>query len=129
MSRMTFKPGMSITQRSTMSKIYEISDSQSRPIRSTLTLGHKEEHPYNGLSEVSTSKPILFTHDATINEYDASNLNATVVNKCDSRNVPYISGCFGCSTCSTMRPLPPKKNSSHMPKLMAMETQPLPCLA
>ena len=111
-----------------MSRILEISSSQSRPIRLTLILHPMEEHPHLVSLKASTFKPKSITQDATMNEYDASNLNATLVNKCKSRNVPYISGCSVCSACSTMRPLPPREISSHMPKLSTEITYRLPCL-
>ena len=104
-------------QGSIMSRILEMSNSQSRPIRSTLTLHPREEHLYLASLKTSTSKPKSITQDALMNEHDAPNLNATLVNKCKSRNVPYISDCSVCSTCSTMRPLPPRTISPHMPKL------------
>ena len=66
----------------------EISNSQSRPIRSTLTLHPKEEHLRLSSLKASTSKPNSVTQDALMNEYDASNLNATLVNKCKSRMYP-----------------------------------------
>ena len=113
---------------STMSRISDISNSQSRPIRSTLTLHHREEHPHMASLKASTSKPKFVTQDALMNEYDASNSNATQVNKCKSRNVPCISVCSVCSAISTMRPLPPRTISSHMPKLLAEITYRLPCL-
>ena len=113
---------------STMSRILKISNSQSRPIRSTLTLYPREEHLHLASLKASTSKLKSITQDALMNEYDASNLNATLVNKCKSRNVPYISDCSVCSTCSTMRPLPPRAISSHMPQLSAEVTYPLPWL-
>ena len=111
-----------------MSKILEISNSQFRPIRSTLTLHPREEHPHLVSLKASTSKPKSITQDTTMNEYDASNLNATLVNKCKSGNVPYISGCSVCSACSTMRPLPPRAILSHMPKLSTEITYRLPFL-
>ena len=116
------------SQGSTMSIILEISNSQSRPIRSTLTLHPRGEHPHLVSLKASTSKPKSITQDATMNEYDASNLNATLVNKCKSRNVPYISGCSVCSAYITMRPLPPKAISSHKPKLSTEITYHLPWL-
>ena len=72
--------------------------------------------------------PKLITQDAFMNEHDASNSNATPINKCESRNVPYIFGCSVCSSCSTMRPLPPRTISPHMPRLAAMVTRHLPSL-
>ena len=63
-----------------------------------------------------------------MNEHDASNSNATPINKCESRNVPYISGYSVCSACSTMRSLPPRTISPHMPRLEAMVTRHLPSL-
>ena len=113
---------------STMSRISEISYSQSRPIQSTLTLHPREEHPHMTSLKASTSKSKSVTQDALMNEYDVSNLNATLVNKCKSRNVPYISDCSVCSACNTMRPLPPRAISSHMPKLTTLITYHLPCL-
>ena len=59
---------------STMGKISEISNSQSRPIRSTLALPPREEHPYRDSLKALTSKPNSITQDATTNVYDASNL-------------------------------------------------------
>ena len=109
-------------------RISEISNSQSRPIKSTLTLHPREEHSHLASLKASTSKPNSVTQEALMNEYDASNLNATLVNKCKSRNVPYISGCSVCSAFSTMRPMPPRTISSHMPKLSAKITYRLPCL-
>ena len=97
-------------------------------IRSTLTLPTREEHPHQVSLKASTSKPKSITQDATMNEYDASNLNATLFNKCKSRNVPYISGCSVCLAYSNMRPLPPRTISPHMPRLAAMVTRPLPSL-
>ena len=72
--------------------------------------------------------PKLITQDAFMNEQDASNSNATPINKCESRNVPYISGCSVCSAYSTMRSLPPRTISPHMPRLAAMVTRHLPSL-
>ena len=71
-----------------MSRNLEIFNSQSRPIRSTLTLHPREEHPHLASLKVSTSKPKSITQDAIMNEHDASNLNAALVNKCEGRNVP-----------------------------------------
>ena len=71
-----------------MSRISEISNSQSRPIISTLTLHPREEHPDLDSLKASTFKPKFITQDALMNEYDISNSNATLVNKCKSRNVP-----------------------------------------
>ena len=67
---------------STMSRISEICNSQSRPIKSTLTLHPREEHPHLASLKASTPKPNSVTQDALMNEYDASNSNATLVNKC-----------------------------------------------
>ena len=39
-----------------------------------------------------------------------------------------MSGCFVCSACSTMRPLPPRTISPHMPRLAIMVTRHLPSL-
>ena len=111
-----------------MSRISEFSNSHSRPIMSILTPRPREEHPHLVSVKASTSKPKSITQDATMNEYDASNLNATLVNKCKSRNVPYIFGCSVCSASSAMRPLPPRAISSHMPKLSVEITYRLPCL-
>ena len=52
----------------TMSEIYEISNSQYRPIRSTLTLGSREEHPHMASPKASTSKPKPIIQDALINK-------------------------------------------------------------
>ena len=111
-----------------MSRVSKISNLESQPIRSTLTLHPREEHLYLASLKTLTSKPKSITQDALMNEYNASNLNSTLVNKCKSRNVPYISGCFVCSTYSTTRPLPPRAISSHMPRLLAEITHHLPCL-
>ena len=70
----------------------------------------------------------LITQDALMNEHDASNSSDTPINKCESRNVPYISDCSVCSACSTMGPLPPRTISPHMPRLAVMVTHHLPSL-
>ena len=68
--RMTSNSDMSITQRSTVSKILEISNSQPWHIISALTLVPRGELTCNGFSKVSTSKPNYFTHDVVMNECD-----------------------------------------------------------
>ena len=101
-AKMTSKFDMSLTQRSTMSRIPKISNSQSRHIRSTLTPVPRGEFTYNGFSKVSISKLKLFSHYVVINMNTMHpNLNNTLIKKCESRNVPCISDCFVSSVNST----------------------------
>ena len=68
MSRMTSKPAMSTTQRSTMRRISKISYSQSRHILPTLTLDPRGEFSHTmAFPKASTFKPKPITPDAVMN--------------------------------------------------------------
>ena len=88
MSRITLTTNTSTTLRST-----------TLPLRNSdlleklnLSLHPREDffffHHITAFLKASTSKPKPITQDALMNEHDASNLKATLVNNCKSRNVP-----------------------------------------
>ena len=98
----------------------EISNSQSRPIRSTLTLHPREEHPHMDFLKASTSKPKPITQDALMNMMHQKT-NAGIKRTLHVRLICMLS-------LSIMRPLPPRTISSHMPRLEVMVTRHLPSM-
>ena len=79
-AKITTKSDLSITRRSTVSRISEISNSQSQHILSILTLIPRGELPCNGFPKDLTFTPKTFTQDAAISmNMMHPNLNNTLM--------------------------------------------------
>ena len=119
---MTSNSDMSMTLKSTVSRIPEISSSLPQHIIPILALIPRGELTYKGSFEASTSKPNPITQDVTMMNMMHQTTNAGIKRTLHVRLICTF-------TLSTMRPLPSKTISSHMPRLMAMQTRHLPRLA
>ena len=77
--RMTSKSDMSMTLRTMVSRIPEISNSQPQHILSTLTLAPRRELTCSGSSKVSTSKPKSFSPASRILYASSTSLLMAIV--------------------------------------------------